>query len=430
MTMASWDLNGNSGTNPATNFLGTTDGQPLVIKTMLKGTVPQESLRIDSQGNVGIGTATASPAEKLEVNGNVLVAGGIGIGIGDHRDIGQHNNKLLVDGNLHMDGNPIYLRQGFADQYHGLAWYGGGKKFADADLDGPVLFGWRGGVLGATIGGQQKIALQWNGDGKGNVVINGVLDCGGPIHINADPGSGGALVLNDHDILLRKSDDQNHGIGFYGDSGNFAGSKQFAGNSINGPVLYGFHGGALGTMDGGQKIALQWNGDGKGNVVINGLLDCNDAVRIHSDLHINNGGDIYLDAADVAEDFDIVEQTVAPGTVMVLNEEGKLRESTEAYDTRVVGIVSGAGEYKPGIVLDKKGAESNRKSIALTGKVYCKVDADHAPINVGDLLTTSPTPGHAMKVSDSSRALGAVLGKALRPLASGQGLIPILVALQ
>ena len=64
------------------------------------------------------------------------------------------------------------------------------------------------------------------------------------------------------------------------------------------------------------------------------------------------------------------------------------------------------------------------------GKVYCKVDAQYAPIEVGDLLTTSPTLGHAMKAEDPWKAFGAVLGKALRPLAAGQGLIPILIALQ
>jgi hypothetical protein len=34
------------------------------------------------------------------------------------------------------------------------------------------------------------------------------------------------------------------------------------------------------------------------------------------------------------------------------------------------------------------------------GKVYCKVDADAGPIAVGDLLTSSNTVGHAMRVSD------------------------------
>jgi hypothetical protein len=46
------------------------------------------------------------------------------------------------------------------------------------------------------------------------------------------------------------------------------------------------------------------------------------------------------------------------------------------------------------------------------------------------LLTTADAPGYAMKAVDPARAFGAVLGKALRPLQSGQGLIPILIALQ
>ena len=64
------------------------------------------------------------------------------------------------------------------------------------------------------------------------------------------------------------------------------------------------------------------------------------------------------------------------------------------------------------------------------GKVFCKVDAQYGAVEVGDLLTTSPTAGHAMKASNSAKAPGAVIGKALRPLIDGQGLIPILIALQ
>jgi len=51
-------------------------------------------------------------------------------------------------------------------------------------------------------------------------------------------------------------------------------------------------------------------------------------------------------------------------------------------------------------------------------------------IEVGDLLTTSPTPGYAMKATDPLKAFGAIIGKALCPLKEGQGLIPILIALQ
>jgi hypothetical protein len=80
--------------------------------------------------------------------------------------------------------------------------------------------------------------------------------------------------------------------------------------------------------------------------------------------------------------------------------------------------------------LDKRPSDGTRFPVALLGKVYCKVDASYASIEVGDLLTTSATAGHAMKAADPARAFGAVLGKALRGVSSGQALIPVLVALQ
>jgi hypothetical protein len=142
-------------------------------------------------------------------------------------------------------------------------------------------------------------------------------------------------------------------------------------------------------------------------------------------------GDIRLtNAADCAEDFDVSGVSkLEPGTVMVLTKEGTLSESQHAYDKRVAGVISGAGDYKTGIVLDKQQTSRNRQPIALLGKVFCKVDAQFGAIEVGDLLTTSPTFGHAMKTSDPLKAFGAVIGKALRPLDAGQGMIPILIAL-
>jgi len=153
------------------------------------------------------------------------------------------------------------------------------------------------------------------------------------------------------------------------------------------------------------------------------------AGRFEGDVEVT--GDIRLTNADCAEDFNIgSDLKVEPGTVMVLGEEGALFPSQRDYDKRVAGVVSGAGNYKPGIVLDKQESKNNRQPIALLGKVYCKVDAQFGAIEVGDLLTTSPTPGHAMKTSDPFKAFGAVIGKALRPLTEGQGLIPILISLQ
>jgi hypothetical protein len=59
-----------------------------------------------------------------------------------------------------------------------------------------------------------------------------------------------------------------------------------------------------------------------------------------------------------------------------------------------------------------------------------KVDAGFGAVQVGDLLTSSPHAGYAMKADEARIKVGAVLGKALRPLDSGTGLIPIMVTLK
>ena len=149
-------------------------------------------------------------------------------------------------------------------------------------------------------------------------------------------------------------------------------------------------------------------------------------------IHLNGyAGNIILRNAYAAEEFDVPQtEDTSPGTVMVIDKEDSLRTSKEAYDKKVVGVVSGAGECHPGIVLDRQNTAAGRVPVALMGKAYCRVDASYGAIEVGDLLTTSPTPGHAMKAADHNRVFGAVIGKALRPLMEGRGLVLILIALQ
>jgi hypothetical protein len=140
-------------------------------------------------------------------------------------------------------------------------------------------------------------------------------------------------------------------------------------------------------------------------------------------------GDIILSNGDCAEEFDMTG-TASPGSVMVIGDDEHLAVSSVPYDRRVAGVVSGAGSYRPGIVLDRRPDGPARPSVALAGKVCCQVDATYGPITSGDLLVSSSTPGHAMVATDPTRWPGAVLGKALRPWSDGRGLIPILVTLQ
>ncbi|MEU7606179.1 hypothetical protein AB0B78_37430 [Streptomyces sp. NPDC040724] len=153
-------------------------------------------------------------------------------------------------------------------------------------------------------------------------------------------------------------------------------------------------------------------------------------VEIQGDLEVS--GDIRLLGGDLAELFEArtTEAVSGPGTLMSLDEDGRVTPSDRAYDKKVIGIVAGAGSYRPGLILDSGRAGNDARPIAMVGKAYCQVDASFGAIEVGDLLTSSPTPGHAMKAADASRTLGAVVGKALAPMADGIGLLPVVVALQ
>jgi hypothetical protein len=235
----------------------------------------------------------------------------------------------------------------------------------------------------------------------------------------------------------------NEGPGVFGQGINDAGVKGFHGD----PRLQettvandGANAGLFGASDiGGGVVGYSRNPQSFGVIAFGGIRtaamdhpfagEFDGAVQVQGNLTVT--GDVFLPGADCAEHFEIADsEPIEPGSVVTIGEGGGLKQSRQAYDKRVAGVVSGAGKYRPGIVLDKQDGAGERLALALTGKVYCKVDAQYAAIEIGDLLTSSPTPGHAMKVSDPLQAFGTVIGKALHPQATGQGLIPILVALQ
>jgi hypothetical protein len=154
----------------------------------------------------------------------------------------------------------------------------------------------------------------------------------------------------------------------------------------------------------------------------------NGAATIHLD---GEAGDIRLRNGDCAEDFDLDDTTAAPpGSVLRIADDGRLHVADQPYDRRVAGIISGAGDTRPGIVLARDPLRRDRVPVALAGRVNCWVDASYGAIATGDLLTTSATPGHAMRAGDASRAFGSVIGKALKPFTHGTGLVPVLVSLQ
>jgi hypothetical protein len=169
--------------------------------------------------------------------------------------------------------------------------------------------------------------------------------------------------------------------------------------------------------------------------ILDGRVEIKNDTSVYGHIRIkDNAGSTLVDLGeglDYAEGFDVTDtREIGPGSVLVIDPRnaGHLTLSTTVYDTKVAGIVAGAKSLGSGVRL---GTSQFDKDVALAGRVYCNVDATETAVVPGDLLTTSATPGFAMKASDHVRAQGAILGKAMESLEQGKkGQILVLVTLQ
>ena len=138
-----------------------------------------------------------------------------------------------------------------------------------------------------------------------------------------------------------------------------------------------------------------------------------------------NGGD-WAESVDVTGD----RTKYAPGDVLVIDPDhpGRFLKSVEPYSTSVTGIYS----TKPGTIGRRQLTPKSPDEVpmAIVGIVPTKVSAENGPIHPGDLLVSSSKVGYAMKGTDRSRMLGAVVGKAIGSLDSGTGVIEVVVTLQ
>ncbi len=178
-----------------------------------------------------------------------------------------------------------------------------------------------------------------------------------------------------------------------------------------------------------------WINDGSGLRAVLGTGDGTDPnFAIRSDGRVSLRVLQITGGSDLAEPFEVVgAENVEPGMVVAIDPEhpGQLRIADRAYDRMVAGCVSGANGVNPGLVMEQEGtAAGGTFPVALSGRVYCWADASYGPIRPGDLLTTSDTPGYAMRVGDYDQAQGAILGKAMSSLEKGRGLVLVLVTLQ
>ncbi len=162
-------------------------------------------------------------------------------------------------------------------------------------------------------------------------------------------------------------------------------------------------------------------------------LEINGSLRFTADGSVQTtawtgvlcGGD-YAEAVNASGP----KKSYEPGDVLVLTEgnDDEVQKSTGPYSTLVAGIFA----TKPGVIGRRESLPKDAQELpmAMVGIVPTKVTTENGPIRKGDLLVTSSAAGYAMKGTDRSRMLGAVIGKSMGSLDEGTGMIEVLVTLQ
>lgn len=162
------------------------------------------------------------------------------------------------------------------------------------------------------------------------------------------------------------------------------------------------------------ELDANWSGTGKSRIITN-------------EIQINGG-------SDLAEGFVVSGSayTTTAGMIVSIDpaREGMLNPSQEPYDKMAVGVVSGANGIDPGLIMGQAGSIVDGDTpVAIAGRVYVKSSDENGRIKPGDLLTSSSTPGCAMRVDNYMHAAGAIVGKALGS-PTDDGYVLMLVSLQ
>ncbi len=298
---------------------------------------------------------------------------------------------------------------------------------------------WSTGVHAETTGiGSRGVYAKTTGDYSDGVYANATGAGSDGVHAYSDKGNGVFGETSDSDshagYFTTAAGQRLNGATVYAHNSNSHGIALYARNDDSDDATAAFINGGTGYLikgfggDGGEHEFAVHN-DGK--VWTAGGVHVVGNARVTTPILEITGG------SDLSEQYEIrgirTELLPSPGMVVSIDPEnpGDLVVSNNTYDRRVAGIISGAGGIKPGMLMGQSGSVADGGyPVALTGRVYCWADASNSPIEPGDMLTTSDTPGHAMKVTDYTRAQGAVLGKAMSSLDEGRGLVLVLVTLQ
>lgn len=370
---------------------------PLATMRFFTGgdTASNERFRIDSLGNVGIGTP--SPAAKLDVNGTV-----------------RANSFQLANGaSLLSSSSPNFTGN-----------VGIGTTAPQASIDAV----------------SQAVPLLSNYQAFGNA--NVIIEATGPRTVSAGAALSFATAENtdgsgmyEQGRLITTADNSNNAD---------ASGRMYIQTRSNTPGMgWTWTNNLVLTSDGSVGIGIAAPGQALHAVGQAGpVLEVNGSVHIHGNLYFDNPslpqsvpyqGNACPAGGDYAESVDIVgdEKDFEPGDTIVISRlnHGHFEKSTTPYSKLVAGIYS----TKPGFVGRRQTADratTREIPMAMVGIVPANVTNENGEIEDGDLLVTSSRAGYLMKGTETSRMLGAIVGKALGQLNTAEGTIEVLVTLQ
>jgi hypothetical protein len=275
--------------------------------------------------------------------------------------------------------------------------------------------------------------LQLSGDDSNKVALSILNSSGNPSSLSVlAAGSSGFGINGWANAAVIEGESPN---------GLILGSINRPGNDVGGPIMFQINRTSVAVISTAGNVgigtttphsALEVNGNVTLTPGVNGSSGANitfsdGTVQSTAWNGTTLGGD-YAESVDVAGDRTHYE----PGDLIVIDPSlpGHFLKSVEPYSTAVAGIYS----TKPGLRGRRQATDQSQMKdeipMAIVGIVPTKVNTEGGPIRPSDLLVTSSTPGEAMKGTDRTKMLGAVVGKAMGALNSGEGVIEVLVTLQ
>lgn len=259
---------------------------------------------------------------------------------------------------------------------------------------------------------------------------------------------------SDNYAALYGVNEGNGGSGVYGANigtsgyGGYFTTQSTSGTSMG---IYASSANGIGikAVDGGT------NNDNSFALIADGDIFTDDDLTVGDHLHVN-GTSTFVGAktgfvVDVAQNDDTI--ALEAGDVLVISGAGpaiigeipviKVRRAAQSDSNSIVGVVdqhytpapkpiqsNGVEDTKTESVFTEESIQPGEYLTVVTLGAYkiIKVDASFGAIHPGDLLVSSTNPGYAM-VNNAAKT-GTVIGKALEGLASGTGMIAVLISFQ